>query len=316
MGITYAILDAGLMIRDAKSFKSADSASYDTFAADYHECISALSAPFAEKMVSLSEARPGERVLDVGTGTGVVANHAASIVGPEGRVVGVDLSEEMLCAARSEAGKLGLGNVEFRKMDAEHLDVPDGSFDHVYSLCAILHFPDASRALAEMNRILRPGGRLVVSLGQGMPPWGGGRLRALQVGIRREVGRLVRPNIYAPGFMLRLVADRLGNIPSPEHSDWGGRNPARSLKRLVEGAGFSIESICWEENSIPVEDVERFWRYQVAVITEARKRLQQAGAGVTERFRDEFLNRARAAVQKGGKLFYCGAVFMINARRP
>jgi arsenite methyltransferase len=107
--------------------------------------------------------RPGETVLDLGSGAGFDAFLAAREVGPTGRVVGVDMTDEMLERARTNATTAGVTNVEFRKGLIEALPVDDASVDVVVSNCVINLVPDKAAAYREAARVLRPGGRLVVS---------------------------------------------------------------------------------------------------------------------------------------------------------
>lgn len=103
---------------------------------------------------------PGERVVDVGSGSGFDGIVAAGQVGPDGRVVGVDMTEEMLDKARRTAAHLGLAHLEFRSGLAEAMPVPDGWADVVISNGVINLCPDKAAVFAEIHRVLRPGGRL------------------------------------------------------------------------------------------------------------------------------------------------------------
>lgn len=105
----------------------------------------------------------GETVLDLGSGAGVDVLLAAQQVGPTGRAIGVDMTPEMLSRAWDNAARSGLRNVDFRLGDLEALPVADASVDVVLSNCVINLVPDKSRAFAELFRVLRPGGRFVVS---------------------------------------------------------------------------------------------------------------------------------------------------------
>jgi arsenite methyltransferase len=107
--------------------------------------------------------REGETVLDLGSGAGFDAFLAAREVGATGRVIGVDMTDEMLAKARANALRAGVGNVEFRKGYIEALPVDDASVDVVLSNCVINLVPDKAAVYREIARVLRPGGRMVIS---------------------------------------------------------------------------------------------------------------------------------------------------------
>jgi SAM-dependent methyltransferase len=111
--------------------------------------------PFA-----LGEIRPGERVVDCGSGAGTDALIAARLVGPSGQVIGVDMTPEMIAKARAGAAEAGLANVEFREGLLERLPVETGWADVVISNGVLNLVPDKAAAVAETFRVLRPGGRL------------------------------------------------------------------------------------------------------------------------------------------------------------
>ena len=105
----------------------------------------------------------GETVLDLGSGAGNDVFIARHEVGAEGRVIGVDMTPDMITRARANAQKLGLENVEFRLGEIEHLPVESGSIDVIISNCVLNLLPNKAPAFVEMFRVLRPGGRFCVS---------------------------------------------------------------------------------------------------------------------------------------------------------
>jgi SAM-dependent methyltransferase len=113
--------------------------------------------------ITLLELKPGETVLDLGSGAGIDAFLAAEKVGPTGRVIGVDMTPQMLERARRNAASAGRTNVEFREGRLEALPVEDGSIDAVTSNCVINLVPDKAAVFGEVARVLKPGGRMVVS---------------------------------------------------------------------------------------------------------------------------------------------------------
>jgi SAM-dependent methyltransferase len=107
--------------------------------------------------------QPGETVLDLGSGAGFDAFLAVQAVGPTGRVIGVDMTDDMLAKARANAARAGHHNVEFRKGLIEVLPIDDASIDVVISNCVINLTPDKAAVYREVARVLRPGGRMIVS---------------------------------------------------------------------------------------------------------------------------------------------------------
>jgi demethylmenaquinone methyltransferase/2-methoxy-6-polyprenyl-1,4-benzoquinol methylase/phosphoethanolamine N-methyltransferase len=121
------------------------------------------AAAMREQTVALAELRPGERVLEVGCGTGEVAQRAGQRVGPDGQVSGIDPSANMIDVARKKAARAGL-DIDYRVGAIEALPYSDAIFDVVLSSLMMHHLPDdlKSGGLAEVRRVLKPGGRLLI----------------------------------------------------------------------------------------------------------------------------------------------------------
>ena len=113
--------------------------------------------------LALAGLRPGQVVLDLGSGAGIDLLLAARLVGPEGRVIGVDMTDEMVARARANVAAAGFTNIDVRQGIIEELPVEDSSVDWVISNCVINLSPEKDRVFAEIARVLRPGGQMLVS---------------------------------------------------------------------------------------------------------------------------------------------------------
>jgi SAM-dependent methyltransferase len=122
------------------------------------ESFAGVANPF-----TLGRLAPGERVLDLGCGAGTDSLVAAQMVGPPGRVTGIDMTPEMLSKARAAAAELGADNVEFVESEAERLPFEDASFDVVISNGVIDLIPDKDAVFSELFRVLVPGGRMQIA---------------------------------------------------------------------------------------------------------------------------------------------------------
>jgi SAM-dependent methyltransferase len=295
-------------------FKIRDSASYDAVSADFARFTDLVTPPLAATMIRKAGLRAQDRVLDVGTGSGVVALAAAQRVAGAGAVVGVDLSGGQLEVARAKAHQAGLEDrVRFEQADAEALPFENQSFDVVLSLFALLHFPAPEQALAEMFRVLRPGGRLVIGIGA-PPPWTSlrgwrHRFGRLPDWIHLKSGRL----LLAPAHLNSLVEKYLPAASQPEETDLA-RHRDRALT-LASRAGFVDLETDWEGRHIALEDAEDFWKLQSTFSSFARKRLAAATPDQLERVRNTFFESCRRVQARGGKLVYHYAARYISGRR-
>jgi ubiquinone/menaquinone biosynthesis C-methylase UbiE len=131
-------------------------------AAEYDRAFAHVSAHFLPFLLRAARLGPGQRALDVATGTGIAAEAALRLVGVEGSIVGADLSREMVEKARQRLEKAPNASVAVE--DGQALSFPDESFDVVLCSLGLMFFPDPLRGLSEFRRVLRPGGRAAVSV--------------------------------------------------------------------------------------------------------------------------------------------------------
>lgn len=132
---------------------------WDKAAGDYEAGWRDQLEPAQSLMLEMAALSPGERVLDVACGTGLVSFRALEQVGAAGSVLGTDISAEMVEGARRRADEAGYRNATFQRFDAESMDLEDGAFDAAVCALGLMYCPDPVNALGEMRRLLRPGGR-------------------------------------------------------------------------------------------------------------------------------------------------------------
>jgi ubiquinone/menaquinone biosynthesis C-methylase UbiE len=150
--------------------KRAIAAFYSRVAASYDQVGPTVFRAFGRQIVAIAGVAAGDRVLDLAAGRGANLFAAAEVVGPAGRVVGIDLAEEMMRETSREIAARGLSSAEMLQMDAEALTFPDASFDVALCSVANIFFPPLVRAFAECWRVLVPGGRLLLTAAGGVDP--------------------------------------------------------------------------------------------------------------------------------------------------
>lgn len=193
----------------------------------YHCCfVPAMIAPWAGRTLALAAPRPGERVLDVACGSGVVTRCAAQAVGPKGRVVGLDISAEMLAVARSASGEDGLAAIEWHEGAADRLPFSDGSFDIVTCELGLMFFPDRMAALKEMRRVLAANGRIALMT------WGA---------LERCPGQAVIAQIWGEYIGTEQAAKL-----QPAHS----LNNPEQVHDLLQAAGFAQIDVRTQRGSV------------------------------------------------------------------
>jgi ubiquinone/menaquinone biosynthesis C-methylase UbiE len=291
-------------------YKKIDAASYDRVAIEFDRLTEWLSAPIAMRMIELAHLKRSDCILDVGTGTGLLALRAARFVA-EGRVFAVDHSPGMIEQARIKAHQSGLHDIViFSQSDAEQLEFSDQSFDVVLSLYALFHFPNPLRALGEMYRVLRPGGHAVIGVGSGpMRLSRNGILHGVQhffdlVATAR--GRL----LTAPQFLRHLMVEHGMNLNETQ----GHRTSQSRTERMLRQVGFQRIRRYWQGHREDL-DPEDFWRVQATFASRERIRLQAASAQEIADLKQKFLERCRRVQANSGRLVYpYGAMLYAGTR--
>lgn len=302
------------------SFKTNDAASYDSVAEQFERLAQQFALPVAARMLELARIAPGSKVLDVGCGTGLLTRLSAKRLDYESHVVGVDLSDGALAKARELSNAEGLDQrVEFRKGDAERLELADESFDVVLSLYTLRHLPDPDRALREIVRVLRPGGRAVIGVGSA-PPFGSPAY--VKAGCRLVLERLQsalgRGPLYATAFLDGLLDEHLGHARHEEEVQWthGAGGLSSPVSSMMRAAGFVQVRTHWVGQTSYLDSAEAFWTLQATLSSRARKRIGAASAQQVARLRQAFDATCVRRLARGGKLIYRSGALIAIGERP
>jgi ubiquinone/menaquinone biosynthesis C-methylase UbiE len=146
---------------DAKLQQRVQRYGWDRAASYYEQSWSRQLAPAQDLLLRMAALQPGERVLDLACGTGLVTFRAAAAVGSSGQVLGTDISDAMVESCRHAAAQRGIANARFERMEAEKLSVPGASFDVVLCALGMMYVTDFAGSMREMLRVTAPGGRAV-----------------------------------------------------------------------------------------------------------------------------------------------------------
>jgi ubiquinone/menaquinone biosynthesis C-methylase UbiE len=239
----------------------------------------------AERLVTLCQLQPGERVLDAATGTGFAALAAARAVGPTGHVLGIDVSPGMLREARVAVNAAGLQNIELREGDAARLPaVVTASVDVVTCAAGLLYMP-VGAALGEWHRLLKSGGRLAFStMCAGSPP----------------AGRIFRECARAFGLSLRDPSAALGS--------------ASASRGVLEAAGFTVIDIVSETIEFTSQDLALAWESNFR--SAAHGDAQRLSDDAQEAFQRAYLKAlAQEGLEHPGALNTASLLYAIG-RRP
>lgn len=170
--------------------------------------VPAIATPVSAGLLNSADLQPGQHVLDVACGTGVIARLAAALVGPRGSVTAIDVSPDMITVAKSTAVPSG-SHIEWHVSDAASLPLADGSYDVVLCQMGLMFMEDQHAALVEMRRVLVPGGRIVVNTPGRIQPAFAAMEQAISEHIGPELGGFVRAvfAMHDPEAVAALLRD-------------------------------------------------------------------------------------------------------------
>jgi ubiquinone/menaquinone biosynthesis C-methylase UbiE len=256
--------------------------------ADY---VDARGAALTERMLGATLPQPGERVLELACGAGGVGLAAATPVGPEGEVVLSDVAAEMTAVAAERAAALGVRNVSTRVLDVDRIDEPDGAYDVVLCREGLMFAFDPAGAARELYRVLRPGGRVALTVWgpRERNPW----LSLVFDAVSAQLGAPVPP----PG------------VPGPFSLDDAAR-----LGALLREAG--LDGVAVAEVAVPLRapSFDEWWTRTSAMAGPLAKRV----AALPDGARDALRSRLEAAVapyRAGAGLEFPGVSLLASARR-
>lgn len=149
---------------DARLQRRVQRYGWDRAAGFYENCWAEQLAPAQDRLLEMADLAPGESVVDVACGTGLVTVPAARAVAPGGRVFATDISDGMLESARAACSAAGVSGVEYHRMGAEKLVVPAETFDAALCALGLMYVPEPAEAIRQMYTALRPGGRMVLAV--------------------------------------------------------------------------------------------------------------------------------------------------------
>jgi len=246
---------------------------FDDSAISYDRVGPSIFTQFGKRLVDKMPLVPGARLLDVATGKGAVLLPSARRLGSQGQAIGIDLSSKILQEAQRLGREEGLTNIELRKMDAEHLEFSDQTFDFVTCAFALNLFPNQEAALSEMYRVCKTGGFIgVASFDRTTPPFSPGlqiliqQLAAYKIEMMRP-----QPLAYTP----------------------------QELEILLGRPGFSSIQTNNETNDIVYASSEDFWAFSLTV-PGTRAPIMDMNEDTRAKFKDELFAKLRPMSLKDG----------------
>lgn len=269
---------------------------------------------WGRRLVELANIPRGARVLDVATGRGAALFPAAEQVGSRGRAIGIDLAEPMVQETGAEIRQRGLKNIEVRRMDAEHLEFPNASFDCVLCGFAVMFFPQVHRAFAEFTRVLKPRGRLALTSAVPVTTPEGRGAAGLVWELLRTY-QLESPRLRERLAALREVWQEAQALSWPDRQAAGATSWPRpdDLEETLRQAGFDDIQFVTEEADIVAADEEEWWAWQWSHMP--RSQLELLEPEMLERFKAAAFERLQSFKELDG-IHGRSAVMLTVATKP
>ncbi|HZJ62928.1 MAG TPA: class I SAM-dependent methyltransferase [Kofleriaceae bacterium] len=247
---------------NAKKFKQKQRVAWNAMADVYDHSFSTLAYPATMQMILEAKLQPGDFVLDLASGTGADAFTAAPFIGDTGKIIGIDIAENMVATANQKAKARGVANCEFQVMDGEELTFKSGMFDVAVSKWGLMYFPDCHKALKEVLRVLKPGGRL----------------SALVLG-RQERARFMTVGALAA---YKINPTLIAADDGPSAFQFG---PDGAVEALLNAAGFDNIRSRRFALMISCSDGEKYWEMLTNGVGNFSDKLRRAEPGVMESVR-------------------------------
>jgi ubiquinone/menaquinone biosynthesis C-methylase UbiE/rhodanese-related sulfurtransferase len=262
---------------NAKKYKQKQKAVWDALADVYDHSFSTLAYPATMQMILEAKLQPGDVVLDLASGTGADAFTAAPLVGDTGKIVGIDIAEKMVAVSNEKAKARGIANCEFLAMDAEDLPFKSAMFDAAVSKWGLMYFPDCHKAMKEVLRVLKPGGRL----------------SALVFGRQERARFMTVAALAAYKVNPTLVAAEDG----PSTFQFG---PDGAIEALLNAAGFINVRSRRFALMISCADGEKYWELLTNGIGNFADKLRRGDPGVMESVRRQAIEQAEKYNSRDG----------------
>ena len=272
--------------RDQRSSWDAASAGWEKWWSVFEKAAQTVS----DRLVAMAKVKPGDRVLDIATGTGEPAITAARAVGPKGQVIGIDQSAGMVAAARRRASTLTLHNVEYREGDAESLRIDERGFDAVLCRWGLMFVPDLNAAVRGIGEVLKPGGWLATAV------WA----TADKVPMISTAGQRIR---------------ELAGLPPPPP---GTPNPlsladTKIVERALAAAGFRDYRVEPVMVNFEFDSAEAFLQCRRDISYDFGRLLDSSSPDLRRKLEEAVITEARRFVGPGGRMRCANESLLIAA---